>query len=117
MKTDNNVSISFGQIRFSNSAMASLSNRLPSGKFVSEVPAMVEKHSINPIDIYVNTAKNSDRLFCQVTWHNPNKDGVGFFNIHKKEGYLNKMFSNPLSFLNRICKQSNKLAEDFSRIA
>ena len=117
MKTDNNVPISFGQIRFSDSAMSSLSNRLPSEKFVSEISAMVEKHSINSIDIYVNTVKDSDRLFCQAKWHNPNKKGTRFFNIYKKEGYLNKIFSNPLSFINRICKQANKMAEECSRIA
>ena len=117
MKVDNNTNLSFGKIKFSEKAMTSLSNRLPSGEFVQKIPELIEKHKINPIDIYVTTVKDSDRLFCQAKWISPNKITPRFFCFYKKEGKLNKIFSNPIALINRICKQSKKMAEEFSRKA
>ena len=115
MNVDNNTNLSFGKIKFSDKAMTSLSNRLTSGEFALKIPELIENHKINPVDIYVTTVKDSDRLICQAKWINPDKTAPGFFNFYKKENKLNKMFSSPIAFLKRICKQSNKLAEEFSR--
>ena len=117
MKVDNNSALTFGQIRFSNNAMKSISKRMPSGKFVHDIPEFAENHSINPVEIYVDTLKDSDRLTCYAHWTRSVNDGVQFFELYKKEGILSRIFSNPISFLTRVRKNSNKIAENFCRNA
>ena len=117
MKVDNNSALSFGKMRFSKRAMEAISKRMPAGKFVYDLPAFAENHSINPIEIYVDTVRNSDRLTCYAHWNRSIRNGVQFFELHKKEGIMSRIFSDPISFLTRIRKRSNKIAENFCRNA
>ena len=117
MKVDNNSALSFGKMRFSKKAMEAISKRMPAGKFVYDLPAFAENHSINPIDIYVDTVRNSNRLVCSANWERSINNGAQFFQLRIKEGIMSRILSDPISFLTRIRKRSNKIAENFCRNA
>lgn len=110
MKIESPNNVNFGVIKLSDKAAMSLARRLPEKKFAVELPRIVANHKNNPVNINVDTIKNSDRLVCCIKIPQDNGEQL-LYEYTNKESIIEKIFFNPINFLKGVCFQANAIAD------
>ena len=104
MQVTNSSNLNFKSVTFSPRALAAMSEKMPSGKFISIQESMVNKYKKSPLDIVIDTISEESIRLCATFKQKKPAAGVLMTKSYEEETIFTSVFNRSEKFFKKLCK-------------
>ena len=109
MQVTNSTNLNFKALSFTPNALAAMSHRMPSGRFISVQESLIKKYKTSPLDIVIDTTSDeSIRLCAKIMQIDPVSGKLKTITRYFEESVFSSVFNRSEKFIEKLCKTIDK---------
>ena len=108
MQVTNSTNLNFKAVTFTPRALAAMSQKLSSGKFVFIQKDMLTKYKKSPLDIVIDTISDESIRLCATFKPKKSVSNVRMTRTYQEETIFSSIFNRSEKFFKKLCKTINE---------
>ena len=108
MQVTNSTNLNFKAVTFTPRALAAMSQKLSSGKFVFIQKDMLTKYKKSPLDIVIDTISDESIRLCATFKPKNSVSNVRMTRTYQEETIFSSIFNRSEKFFKKLCKTINE---------
>ena len=108
MQVTNSTNLNFKAVTFTPRALAAMSQKLSSGKFVFIQKDMLTKYKQSPLDIVIDTISDESIRLCATFKPKNSVSNVRMTRTYQEETIFSSIFNRSEKFFKKLCKTINE---------